>query len=182
MAIRTFENMHPDIHPTAWVDETALVIGDVSLGADSSVWPMAVARGDIHRIRIGARTNIQDGCVLHVTHAGEHSAQPEGAPVTIGDGVIVGHRAVLHGCTLEDACMIGNGALVMDNVVVERHALVAAGAVVPPGKVLTGGYLWRGAPARQARPLTDREMAYFEYSANYYVELKNRHIASTRGE
>lgn len=178
MTIRSFEGTHPDIHPTAWVDETALVLGDVTMGADSSVWPMAVARGDIHKIVIGERSNIQDGCVLHVTHAGGQSAYPEGAPVIIGNGVIVGHRVVLHGCVLEDECLVGNGALVMDNAVVCRRAMVAAGALVPPGKVLEGGYLWMGAPAKPARPLTDRELAYFEYSANHYVELKNRHMKS----
>ena len=152
-----------------------LVIGDVTMGADSSVWPMAVVRGDIHYIKIGERSNIQDGSILHVSHAGENSAQPEGAALTIGDGVIVGHRVVLHGCTLEDECLIGNGAVVMDNAIVTKHALVAAGATVPPGKVLESGYLWVGSPARRARQLTAKEINYFEYSANYYVKLKNRH-------
>lgn len=175
MTIRQFENLVPNIDNTAWVDETALVVGDVTLGEDSSVWPMAVLRGDIDSIKIGNRSNIQDGSVLHVTHAGEKSAQPAGAPVVIGDNVIVGHRVVLHGCVIEDECLIGNGAIVMDNAVVKKNALVAAGAVVPPGKILEGGYLWVGSPAKKGRALTEKEMNYFKYSANYYVELKNRH-------
>ncbi len=175
MAIKPFKNMHPVIHETAWVDDTALVIGDVSIGADSSIWPMTVVRGDIHSIRIGERTNIQDGSVLHVTHAGEFSAHPEGAPLNIGSDVIVGHRVTLHGCTIEDECLIGIGAVVLDNAVVRRHALIAAGAVVGPGKELEGGYIWLGNPARKGRKLTDAEMGYFRYSANYYVKLKNEY-------
>lgn len=175
MTIRTFEGITPDIHPDAWVDDTALVIGDVVIGRDSSIWPMCVVRGDIHKIRIGERTNIQDGSVLHVTHAGEDSAHPGGAPLIIGNGVIVGHSVMLHGCTLEDACLVGIGAKVMDNAIIRKHALVAAGAVVGPGKDLAGGYIWLGNPVRQGRALTEKELAYFEYSASYYVELKNRH-------
>lgn len=175
MTVRSFEGHHPDIAPSAWVDASAVVIGRVQIGPDSSVWPQAVLRGDIHFIRIGARSNIQDGAVLHVTHQGEHSAVPEGAPLIIGDGVTVGHRVVLHGCTLEDECLIGNGAVVLDKAVVCRHALVAAGALVPPGKVLEGGYLWMGTPVRRARPLTEAERAYFAYSAAHYVALKERH-------
>lgn len=175
MAVRSFENHTPDIHSSAWIDETALVIGNVTLGADSSIWPMAVVRGDIHSISIGERSNIQDGSILHVTHAGENSAQPEGAPLIIGNGVIVGHRVVLHGCILEDECLIGNGAVVMDNAVVKKHALVAAGAVVPPGKILEGGYIWVGSPVKKGRQLSEKEKNYFKYSSNYYVNLKNRH-------
>lgn len=175
MTIRTFEGIEPKIHPTAWVDETALVIGKVTIGADSSIWPMCALRGDIHNITIGERTNIQDGSVLHVTHTGEDSAYPQGAPLIIGNGVIVGHGAMLHGCILEDECLVGIGAKIMDNAVIRRHALVAAGAVVGPGKDIEGGYIWMGNPARKGRRLTDKELEYFENSANYYVNLKNRH-------
>ena len=177
MSIKSFANISPNIHPSAWVHDSAVVIGDVTIGADSSIWPLCTVRGDIHYIRIGERSNIQDGSVLHVTHAGEFSAHPEGAPLTIGNDVIVGHQVVLHGCTLEDQCLIGIGAVVMDNAIVRKHALVGAGTVVGPGKDLTGGYLWLGNPVRQVRPLSAKELGYFKYSAEYYVKLKDRHCA-----
>jgi carbonic anhydrase/acetyltransferase-like protein (isoleucine patch superfamily) len=175
MTIRNFEKFKPQIHSAAWVDDTALVIGDVGIGRDSGIWPMCVLRGDINSIRIGERTNIQDGSVLHVTHGGEHSVIPEGAALTVGSGVTVGHGVVLHGCTVEDDCLIGIGAVIMDRAIVRRHALVAAGTVVGPGKDLAGGYIWLGNPVRQGRALTAREIMFFEYSAKHYVELKNRH-------
>jgi carbonic anhydrase/acetyltransferase-like protein (isoleucine patch superfamily) len=175
MAIRNFEKFKPEIHSTAWVDDTALVIGDVVIGRDSSIWPMCVLRGDINSIHIGERTNIQDGSVLHVTHRGPDSVIPDGAPLIVGSGVTVGHGAMLHACTIEDDCLIGIGAIVLDRAIVRRHALVAAGAVVGPGKDLAGGYIWLGNPVRQGRALTPREIAFFEYSARHYAELKSRH-------
>jgi carbonic anhydrase/acetyltransferase-like protein (isoleucine patch superfamily) len=171
--IRSFADKTPLIDPSAWVDPTALVIGDVTLGAGSSVWPMAVVRGDIHRIRIGRATNIQDGSVLHVTHDGRFF--PGGHPLELGDGVIVGHQVVLHGCTINDHCLIGIGARVLDGAVIESNTLIGAGALVPPGKRLPGGYLWVGAPVRQARPLTPEEIEHIEYSANYYVRLAEQY-------
>jgi carbonic anhydrase/acetyltransferase-like protein (isoleucine patch superfamily) len=180
MTIRNFEKFKPQIHADAWVDDTALVIGDVVIGRDSGIWPMCVLRGDINSIRIGERTNIQDGSVLHVTHRGEHSVIAEGAAVAVGSGVTVGHKAVLHGCTIEDDCLIGIGAIIMDRAIVRRHALVAAGAVVGPGKDLAGGYIWLGNPIRQGRALTAKEIGFFEYSARHYVELKNRHAAAKK--
>ena len=173
MTIETFEDLIPRIHATAYVADSALVLGDVEIGADSSLWPMTVARGDIHRIRIGARSNIQDGSVLHVTHAGEHA--PGGFALEVGDGVTVGHRVILHGCSLEDHCLVGMGSIVMDGARVCRGAMLGAGSLVSPGKVLEGGYLWLGSPARRVRPLTEREQAYLEYSAAYYVALARRH-------
>lgn len=158
---------------SAYVDEQALVLGDVEIGADSSVWPMTVVRGDVNRIRIGERTNIQDGSVLHVTHDGEFD--PGGSPLIVGSEVTVGHKVVLHACTVEDRCLIGMGAVVLDGAVVKSGAMVGAGALVSPGKVLDGGYLYLGAPARQARALTERERSFLEYSAAHYVRLKNRH-------
>ncbi len=175
MSIRDFEQFHPRIAASAFVDDTALVIGDVEIGADSSLWPMVVARGDIHSIRIGRRSNIQDGTVIHVTHDSEYA--PGGHGVVVGDGVTVGHQVILHGCTVEDRCLIGMGAVLLDGCRVCRGAMVAAGALVSPGKVLEGGFLWLGQPARKARPLTAQEQAYLDYSAEHYVALKNRHAA-----
>jgi len=171
--IRPFAGKTPVIDPSAWVDPTALVIGDVTLGPDSSVWPMAVVRGDIHRIRIGRATNIQDGAVLHVAH--DSRFIPGGHPLELGDGIIVGHQAVLHGCAIGDRCLIGIGARVLDGAHLESHTLIGAGALVPPGKRLPSGYLWVGAPVRQVRPLTDQEIEHIEYSAGYYVRLAARY-------
>lgn len=173
MTIRTFEGKAPTIHTDAFVDETALVIGDVTIGAGSSIWPMCVVRGDIHTITIGARSNIQDGSILHVTHDSEYS--PGGSRLTIGDDVTVGHAAVIHACTLEDECLVGMNATVLDGALVKKHAMVAAGSVVGPGKVLEGGFLYVGSPAKQIRPLSEREIAYFRYSAQNYVGLAQRH-------
>ncbi len=176
MTIKAFEGHYPAIHPEAWVDDSAYVSGQTILGAGSSVWPMAVVRGDINTIRIGDRTNVQDGAVLHVTHAGPFT-RPEGYPLLIGDDVIIGHRAVLHACTIGNRCLIGMSATVMDGAVLEDETIIAAGSLVPPGKHLLGGFLWAGSPVKQIRPLTDKERAYFAYSADYYVKLAKRTAA-----
>jgi carbonic anhydrase/acetyltransferase-like protein (isoleucine patch superfamily) len=175
MSIRQFENIRPDIAASAWVDDTALVIGDVSLAEDVSLWPMVVARGDVNSIAIGARTNIQDGTILHVSHDSEFA--PGGFPLSIGADVTVGHQAILHGCTVEDGCLIGMAATVMDGAIVRAGCIVGAGSLVPPGQELEGGYLWVGTPARRVRPLREQEQGFLEYSAKHYVELKNRHLA-----
>jgi len=171
--IRSFENHTPVIDPQAWLDTSCVVIGDVHVGAHSSIWPGTVVRGDINCIRIDNETNIQDGSVLHNSHDGPY--MPGGAPLIIGNRVTVGHKAVLHGCEIHDECLIGMGAVVMDKAVVETRVMVAAGSLVPPGKRLESGYLYTGSPVRQARPLTDREKEYFAYSAAYYVKLAQRH-------
>jgi carbonic anhydrase/acetyltransferase-like protein (isoleucine patch superfamily) len=171
--IRSFENQSPTLDSEAWLDPMCLVIGDVHIGARSSIWPGVVVRGDINRIRIGRETNIQDGCILHNSHDGPF--MPGGSPLIIGDRVTVGHKAVLHGCEIHDECLIGMGAIVMDKAVVETGVMVGAGSLVPPGKTLASGYLYTGSPVRQARPLTDREKEYFAYSAGYYVKLAQRH-------
>lgn len=151
------------------------MLGDVALGDDVSVWPAAIVRGDMHRIRVGDRTSIQDGCVLHITHASEYN--PGGWPLTIGREVTIGHNATLHGCSLGDRILVGMGAVVMDGAVVESEVVIAAGALVAPGKTLESGYLYAGAPAKPRRRLTDSELSYFSYSADNYVRLKDRHIA-----
>ena len=173
--LRPYLQHTPQLGDRVWIDPAATVIGDVHIGDDSSVWPGAVIRGDMHRIRIGARTSIQDGCVLHITHAGPYN--PEGFPLIIGDEVTVGHKVTLHGCTLGNRILVGMGAIVMDGVVVEDEVVIGAGSLVPPGKRLASGYLYVGSPAKQARPLSEAEKAYFAYTANNYVTLKNQHLA-----
>ncbi|MFZ5594153.1 MAG: gamma carbonic anhydrase family protein [Pseudomonadota bacterium] len=173
MTIRTFQNISPSIAGGVFIDDTALVVGDVTIGEDASLWPMAVARGDVHRIVIGARTNIQDGSVLHVTQANRFT--PGGHPTIIGSDVTVGHRVILHGCTVEDHVLIGMGSVVLDGAIIRSRVLLGAGSLVPPGKELESGYLWLGSPVKKVRPLTEDERAYFEYSAAHYVALKNRH-------
>lgn len=177
MTIRNFENHVPRIAASAFIDDSAVVTGNVVIGEDTSVWPMCSIRGDIHSIRIGARSNIQDGSILHVSHASEFA--PEGFPLAIGDDVTIGHNAVVHACTIEDLCLIGMGSVILDGAVVQTGAMVGAGSLVSPGKVLEGGYLWLGSPAKRARELSDREREFLKYSASHYVELKNRHVASS---
>ncbi|MFV3384492.1 gamma carbonic anhydrase family protein [Pseudomonas sp. NY15364] len=175
MAIRTYQQATPQLGERAFVDASAVVIGDVELGEDSSVWPMTVIRGDMHRIRIGARTSVQDGSVLHITHAGTFN--PDGYPLIIGDEVTVGHKVTLHGCTLGNRILVGMGSIVMDGAVVEDEVIIGAGSVVPPGKRLESGYLYVGSPVKQARPLTDKERNFFSYTAGNYVKLKDLHLA-----
>jgi carbonic anhydrase/acetyltransferase-like protein (isoleucine patch superfamily) len=158
-----------------YVDETASVIGDVILGADVSIWPQTVIRGDVNSIRVGDETNIQDGCVLHVTHRSE--SHPDGCPLTVGAGVTVGHRVVLHGCSIGELCLIGTGAIIMDGAVVEDRVIVGAGALVPSGKRLESGFLYMGSPAKAVRTLKDDELEFLGYSRDGYVRLKNQYLA-----
>ncbi len=173
MTIRSFKGISPSIAATAYVDEHALAIGDVTVGDDASLWPMVVARGDVHAISIGRRTNIQDGSVLHVTQDNEFS--PGGHPLRIGDDVTVGHNVTLHACTIEDLCLIGMGSTILDGAVVRSRVMVGAGSLVTPGKELEGGYLYLGSPAKKARPLTEQELRYLTYSSGHYVALKDQH-------
>ncbi len=174
--IRRFESAFPEIAPDAWVDETAVVIGHVSIAPQSSIWPMCVIRGDVHHIRIGSRTNIQDGSVLHVSHDSHYL--PGGRPLTVGDGVTVGHRVMLHGCEIADGCFIGMGSTILDGAVLQPSVMIGAGSLVPPGKRLEGGYLWLGRPVRRVRALTDRELEIIAYTAEHYVRLQQRHRLS----
>ena len=175
MAVRSFKNTAPVLGERVFVDPSAVVLGDVVLGDDSSVWPMTVIRGDMHRIRIGARTSVQDGAILHITHASSYN--PDGYPLTIGEDVTIGHQAVLHGCTIGNRVLVGMGAKVLDGAVVEDEVMIGAGALVPPGKRLESGFLYVGSPDKQARPLTDKERSFFTYSAGNYVRLKDEHLA-----
>lgn len=174
MAIRAFNDVYPRVGDGAYIAPEALVIGDVELAEETSVWPGAVLRGDVNSIRVGARSNIQDGAVVHVTH--RHGARPNGHATVIGDDVTVGHRAVLHGCTVGNACLIGIGAIVLDGAVIPDRVLLGAGALVTQGKVLESGYLYLGNPARKIRALTDEELERFTYSAQHYVALKNEYL------
>lgn len=177
MTVRHHRNHFPKLAKGVFVDPSAVLIGDIDIGADSSIWPLAVIRGDMHRIRIGSRTSIQDGSVLHITHPGPHHA--EGFPLTIGDNVTVGHKALLHGCTVGNYVLIGMGAIVMDGAIIEDEVMLGAGSLVPPGKQLASGHLYMGSPAKKVRALNDEERAFLRYTAENYVKLKNTYLAET---
>ena len=175
MTVRSYQGTTPKQGNAVFIDPTAVVLGDVELGDDVSVWPLTVIRGDMHRIRIGCRSSIQDGSVLHITHAGPFN--PDGFPLIIGDDVTVGHQAMLHGCTIGSRVLVGMGAMVMDGAVVEDDVIIGAGSLVPPGKTLESGHLYVGRPVKQARALTEKEMSFFTYTAGNYVKLKDKHLA-----
>lgn len=174
MSTRIFEAKQPYIAMGAFVDPTAVVIGDVEVGENSSIWPRAILRGDVHAIRIGERCNIQDGAVLHVTHPGPYTG--EGKPLVIGDAVTVGHSANLHACTIKSNCLIGIGSIVLDGAIINSNVILAAGSIVPPGKELESGFLYMGSPAEKVRELTDEEKQSIAYSADQYTELKDRYL------
>ena len=171
--IRKFGNKSPTIYKSAYVDAQACVIGAVEIGDHASIWPMAVVRGDVNYIKIGHKTNIQDGSILHVTHAGEYGS---GAPLIIGDGVTVGHGAILHACEIGDYCLIGMGATIMDNCIIEDHAMIGAGSLLPPNKYVKSGELWLGNPAKKIKDLSDEQKLQLEYSAQHYVKLKDKYM------
>jgi carbonic anhydrase/acetyltransferase-like protein (isoleucine patch superfamily) len=177
-AIRRFGDKRPRLGAHTMIDASAVVIGDVVFGDDCSVWPQVTIRGDVNFIRIGARSNIQDGSVLHVTHAGE--SNPQGYTLLIGEEVTVGHKAILHGCRIGNRVLIGMGATVMDGAVVEDNVIVAAGSLVAPGKVLAAGFLYKGSPAQAARMLSEKEIESIAYNANHYVRLKDEYLAASR--
>ncbi len=162
----TYQSYTPRIAQSAWLAPTADVIGRVEIGESSSIWYRCVLRGDVHVIKIGRRTNIQDGTVIHNS--------PD-APCIVGDDVTVGHKAMLHGCEIQDMCLVGMGAMVMDHAVLEAGCFLAAGALVPEGKVLKGGYLYAGSPARERRELSEKEKLFLAQSASHYVQLAQDH-------
>jgi carbonic anhydrase/acetyltransferase-like protein (isoleucine patch superfamily) len=174
VSVRSFNNKYPKIGNSVYIDDSAVVIGDVTLGDNVSIWPSTVIRGDVESIKIGNGCNVQDGSVLHVSHAGRFS--PEGHPLTIGRGVTIGHKAVVHACTIGDYCLIGIGAIILDDAVLDDYVMLGAGALVTQGKMLESGYLYIGSPAKQARPLTASEKDFLEYSAQQYIDLKNEYI------
>lgn len=175
MSIRIYNEILPQSESRVFIDPSAVIIGDVHLAEDCSVWPQAVIRGDMHRIRIGARSSVQDGSVLHITHAGPYNS--EGYPLTIGEDVTIGHQVLLHGCSIGSRVLIGMGSIVMDGVRIDDDVVLGAGSLVPPGKHLRSGYLYMDRPAQQVRALTEEEMAYFTYSAANYVRLKDNYLA-----
>ena len=177
MAIRHFKDKQPRIGNGVYIDETAVIIGDVTIGDHVSIWPQTVIRGDVESISIGSETNVQDGSVLHVSHAGDYS--PKGHPLNIGIGVTIGHRAVIHGCTIGNYCLIGIGSIIMDDVEIGDFVMLGAGSLVPPGKKLNSGFLYVGSPARQARILNDAEKAFLEYSCRHYRNLKDIYLDQT---
>ncbi len=174
-SLRPYLGRFPTLGPRAYVDEAARVIGDVVLGEDVSVWPGTVIRGDVNFIRIGARTNVQDGTIVHVSHDGPH-AKLGGFATVIGEDVTIGHQAIIHACRIEDAVLIGMGAIVLDGAVVRKHGFVGAGALVAPGKVVGSGEMWLGNPAKKVRMLSDAEIDALYYSARHYVKLKDEYL------
>ena len=167
--IRPFDGVLPVVAESAFVDAMAVVIGDVQLAENSSVWPCAVIRGDVNRITIGEGSNIQDFAMLHVTH--KRPADPLGAPLVIGKNVTIGHHVTLHGCTIGDEVLVGIGTIILDRAIIESQVLIGAGSLVHLINA-ESGYLYLGNPVKQVRPLTDEEKAYFKYSAEHYMRLR----------
>jgi carbonic anhydrase/acetyltransferase-like protein (isoleucine patch superfamily) len=174
MNVRPYRNITPTLGARVYVDPAAVVIGKVTIGDDTSIWPGAVVRGDVNSVTIGARTSIQDGSVLHVTHDGPYA--PGGRPLVIGSDVTVGHRVVLHACTIGNACLIGMGSVILDNVETEDFVMVGAGSVVAQGKRLEKHGLYLGSPARRVRELKPQEIEFLTYSAWHYVKVKDEYL------
>ncbi len=166
MTIKSFQNKTPQLGNKVFVDDSAVVIGDVELGEDSSVWPTSVLRGDVHFIRVGKRTNIQDGTVGHVTHYGEYN--PDGHPLIIGDDVTIGHQCTIHACTIGNRVLVGMGSILLDGAVIQDDVMLGAGTLVSPGKIIESGYLWLGSPAKKIRPLKEEEIKFLKYSAQIF--------------
>jgi len=165
--IKAYLHWQPEIDASAFTADSADIIGRVNIGADSSIWYQSVLRGDVHDIFIGERSNIQDHCLLH-TSTGV-------SPCVVGDDVTVGHRVILHGCEIQDYCLVGMGSIIMDQAVLETGCLLAAGSLVTEGKILRGGYLYAGSPATERRALSDAEKDFLQRSAAHYVEVARNH-------
>ncbi|MCM2678052.1 gamma carbonic anhydrase family protein [Echinimonas agarilytica] len=178
IALRSYKGIFPTIGDNCYIDPSCVLMGDIHIGDESSIWPLVAARGDVNAIRIGQRTNIQDGCALHVTHKNESNSK--GFPLIIGDDVTVGHKAVLHGCTIGDRVLVGMGAIVLDGAVIPDDVMLGAGSLVSPGKILESGHLYVGSPAHKKRPLTDAELAFLKISADNYVRWKDDYISETQ--
>ena len=173
--ILEYDGISPEFGDRAWVAPGATVIGDVKMGKDSSIWFGCVVRGDVHKIRIGDRTNIQDLSMVHVTHY-KKPDKSDGHPTIIGNDVTIGHRVMLHGCTIEDACLIGMSATILDGAVIGKESIVGAGALVTMNKVFPPRSLILGSPAKVVRELSDDEVAELYASAKRYVEFKEKYV------
>ena len=167
--IRPYLDHSPKIDATCYIDEMSVVIGDVTLAENVSVWPFAVIRGDVNHIHIGKNSNVQDHSMLHVSH--KKADKPEGSPLIIGEDVTIGHHVKLHGCTIGNRVLVGIGTIILDDVIVEDDVMIGAGSLVPPNKVLESGYLYVGSPVKKVRPLTEKEIAFLPYSAQNYVKV-----------
>ena len=178
MTISSYFNTSPAIAERVYLHPSCQVIGDVTLGDDSSIWCNAVLRGDVNRIVVGRGTNIQDLTIGHVSH--KSSDKPEGSPLVIGDYVTVGHSVILHGCTIGNECLIGMGSIIMDDVVIPDRVMIGAGSLISPGKKLESGMLYMGRPAKLVRALTEEEQAYLRSSAEHYMELKDNYLNATK--
>jgi carbonic anhydrase/acetyltransferase-like protein (isoleucine patch superfamily) len=174
MPISNYLNTHPVIGDKTYLHPSCQVIGDVTIGEDSSVWCNTVLRGDVNRIVIGRGSNVQDLSMCHVSH--KTPEKPDGSPLIIGDYVTVGHSVILHGCTIGNECLIGMGSIIMDDVVIPDHVMVGAGSLISPGKTLEGGMLYMGRPAKAVRALTEEEMKYLRYSAEHYMRVKDNYL------
>ena len=174
MTIRKYKDFEPNVNNTAYVDENSLIIGDVTIGAESSIWPMTVARGDVQKIVIGERTNVQDGSILHVTS--DNAFTPGGTPLVIGNNVTIGHGVILHACTIEDESLIGIGSIILDGAIIEKNSMLAAGSLVGPNKVIKSGMLYKGSPAKPERKLTKKELEYISFSSKHYVKTMKQHM------
>jgi carbonic anhydrase/acetyltransferase-like protein (isoleucine patch superfamily) len=172
--IRHFKELFPKIGADCYIDPAAVVIGDVQLGDHVSVWPGAIIRGDMHKISVGDRSNVQDGAVLHITHASEYN--PNGWPLDIGEDVTIGHQACLHGCSIGNRVLIGIGAIILDGAEVPDDVVIGAGCLVPPCKQLESGYLYVGSPCKRVRALSDQERNFFRYSAQNYIKLMGNYL------
>lgn len=176
--IRSYKGIHPQIGSGVYIDDSSILVGDIIIGEDSSIWPLVAARGDVNHIHIGKRTNIQDGSVLHVTHKNE--SNPAGFPLIIGDDVTIGHKVMLHGCSIHDRVLVGMGTIILDGATIESDVVIGAGSLVPPNKRLESGYLYIGSPVRQARELTEKESEFLLKSANNYVVNKNDYLTQVK--
>jgi carbonic anhydrase/acetyltransferase-like protein (isoleucine patch superfamily) len=172
--LQAFGDLVPALGQDVYVHPAATVIGDVVLGDHVSIWPGTVIRGDVNHILIGAGTNVQDGSVLHVSH--RSTTDPDGAPLQVGANVTIGHKVILHGCSIGDECLIGMGCIVMDHVEIGKHVLLGAGSLVPEGRRLDSGHLYLGSPARKVRRLSEKELVHFIYSAQHYIALKDVYL------
>ncbi len=177
-SLRSYKGIFPTCGERVYIDESAILIGDLKLANDVSIWPFVCARADVNHIEIGERTNIQDGSILHVTH--KNANNPKGFPLLIGKDVTIGHKAMLHGCTIGNRVLVGMGTTILDGALIEDEVMIGAASLVPPNKVLVSGYLYLGTPVKQARPLTEKERAYLSVSASNYVDTKNNYLKTNQ--